>query len=132
MKLTIANRSIAGGLACMLGLGGMLGAAYAAPDDFAAQMSAAMTRMDQAMRTVPSDDPDRDFATMMIPHHQGAVDMAEAELRFGHDPVLRRLAQGILVEQRQEIQVMQQALTALPAASQPAGSHAGMHMEPKK
>ena len=55
-----------------------------------------------------SGNPDRDFATMMIPHHQGAVDMAEAELRFGRDPVLRRLAQGIIVEQRQEIAVMQQ------------------------
>ena len=51
---------------------------------------------------------------MMIPHHQGAVEMAEAELRFGRDPVLRRLAQGIVVEQQQEIAVMRQALAALP------------------
>jgi uncharacterized protein (DUF305 family) len=47
---------------------------------------------------------------MMIPHHQGAVDMALVELRFGHDERLRRLAQGIIVEQRQEIEVMRRIL----------------------
>ena len=77
---------------------------------------AGMARMDRDMMQPASGDPDRDFAAMMIPHHQGAVEMAEAELRFGHDPVLRRLAQGIIVEQRQEIAVMRQALVALPAA----------------
>ncbi|KAK0359206.1 hypothetical protein LTR94_032237, partial [Friedmanniomyces endolithicus] len=55
----------------------------------------------------PTGDPDRDFAAMMIPHHQGAIEMAEAELRYGKDERLRRLAQGIIVEQRQEIAVMQ-------------------------
>ncbi len=55
---------------------------------------------------------------MMIPHHQGAVDMAIAELTFGRDERLRRLAQGIIVEQRQEIEVMQRALADLgPARS---------------
>jgi len=51
-------------------------------------------------------DPDHDFAAMMIPHHQGAVDMAKAELLYGKDPVLRRLAQEIIVTQEQEIEVM--------------------------
>ena len=82
----------------------------------AAVMAAAMERMDHDMMTPPSGDADRDFATMMIPHHQGAVEMAEAELRFGRDPVLRRLAQGIIVEQQQEIAVMHQAIVALPPA----------------
>jgi Domain of unknown function (DUF305) len=58
----------------------------------------------------PEGDPDRDFAAMMIPHHQGAVDMARVELQFGKNPVLRRLAQGIIVEQLQEIEVMQREL----------------------
>ena len=89
----------------------------AVDDTFAAVMAAAMERMDHDMMTPPSGDVDRDFATMMIPHHQGAVAMAEAELRFGSDPVLRRLAQGIVVEQRQEIAVMRQAIAAMPPAS---------------
>ncbi len=51
-------------------------------------------------------DPDHDFSAMMIPHHQGAIDMAKAVLLHGKDPVLRRLAQEIIVTQQQEIQVM--------------------------
>ncbi len=56
--------------------------------------------------------PDRDFAAMMVPHHQGAVDMAVAELRYGKDERLRRLAQGIIVEQRSEIALMRSILAA--------------------
>ena len=74
-------------------------------------MAGAMQRMHQAMAVPSTGDPDRDFAAMMIPHHQGAIDMAEVELRFGKDERLRRLAQGIIVEQRQEIAVMQGILS---------------------
>jgi len=84
---------------------------------FAALMVQAMERMHKDMRIVPSGDPDRDFAAMMVPHHQGAVDMAKAELQFGKNPVLRRLAQGIIVEQLQEIEVMQRELRQLPVAA---------------
>jgi len=84
---------------------------------FAGLMEQAMERMHTDMSIAPSGDPDRDFATMMIPHHQGAVDMAKVELQFGKDPVLRRLAQGIIIEQLQEIAVMQRELRHLPAAS---------------
>ncbi len=81
-------------------------------------MDAAMARMHYAMRAVkPTGNPDRDFAAMMIPHHQGAIDMAEIELRFGTDERLRRLAQGIIVEQRQEIAVMRKILSEPTAAS---------------
>lgn len=63
--------------------------------------------MDRGMKKAPmTGDPDHDFAAMMIPHHQGAVDMAKAELIYGKDPVLRRLAQEIVVTQEQEIVVM--------------------------
>lgn len=86
-------------------------------DSFAASMNGAMARMDRDMMAAPSGDADRDFAAMMIAHHQGAIAMAEAELRFGHDPVLRRLAQAIVVEQGQEIAVMRQALGAMPPAA---------------
>ena len=78
-----------------------------------------MARMHRAMAASPTADPDRDFAAMMIPHHQGAVEMAEVELRFGKDERLRRLAQGIIVEQRQEIAVMRQVLDTLPPAAPP-------------
>jgi uncharacterized protein (DUF305 family) len=79
-----------------------------------------MERMHKDMSIAPSGDPDRDFAAMMIPHHQGAVDMARVELQFGKDPVLRRLAQGIIVEQLQEIEVMQRELRQIaPAPKEP-------------
>ena len=84
---------------------------------FDALMAQAMERMHKGMTIVPSGDPDRDFAAMMVPHHQGAVEMAKVELQFGKNPVLRRLAQGIIVEQLQEIEVMQRELRQLPAAS---------------
>jgi YVTN family beta-propeller protein len=75
-----------------------------------------MGTMDRDMRAAPmTGDPDHDFSAMMIPHHQGAVDMAKAILLHGKDPVLRRLAQEIIVTQRQEIEVMRVRL----AASQP-------------
>ena len=66
-----------------------------------------MARMMSDMhRTPASGDPDRDFVTMMIPHHQGAVDMARALLAHSDDPELRNLAQSILVEQASEIALM--------------------------
>jgi uncharacterized protein (DUF305 family) len=88
-----------------------------ADSTFALQMMQAMDRMDSGMRAAkPTDDPDRDFAAMMIPHHQGAIDMAKAELIYGHDPVLRRLAEGIIVEQQQEIELMQRSLNERSAS----------------
>src|SRR5712691_388936 len=69
-----------------------------------------MTRMLVGMEITPSGDVDHDFAAMMIPHHQGAIDMAQAELRYGHNEQLRRIAQEIIVEQQQEIAAMRLAL----------------------
>lgn len=79
-------------------------------ESFAKIMAQAMRRMDKDMSIQHTGDPDRDFAAMMIPHHQGAIDMAKAELRFGRNPVLLRLAQGIIVEQQQEIEVMRREI----------------------
>ena len=71
------------------------GGTISANSTFASQMMQAMERMDSGMMAAkPTGDPDRDFAAMMIPHHQGAIDMAKVELIYGRDPVLRRLAQG--------------------------------------
>ena len=85
----------------------------ASATSFDEMMHEAMTRMDGGMSIRHSGDPDRDFAAMMIPHHQGAIDMAKVELQFGRDPVLRRLAQSIIVEQQQEIELMRRQLQRL-------------------
>ena len=78
---------------------------------FPVLMDNAMMAMDSGMKAAPmTGDPDHDFAAMMIPHHQGAIDMAKAELLYGKDPVLRRLAQEIIVNQEQEIEVMSMRL----------------------
>src|SRR5260370_31216903 len=50
------------------------------------------------------------FPAMMIPHHQGAVDMAEAELHYGHNRKLRRIARNIVAGQRRQIGAMRAAL----------------------
>jgi uncharacterized protein (DUF305 family) len=74
---------------------------------FLQAMNGSMERMDRQMATAPMNgNVDQDFASMMIPHHQGAIDMAKAELIYGKDPVMRRLAQEILVDQQSEIDVM--------------------------
>lgn len=85
--------------------------AAATPEQaFRAGNARAMQAMMTGMDAPPSGDVDVDFVNMMVPHHQGAVDMAVLELRYGHNAQLRRIAQGIIVEQRQEIDAMQRAI----------------------
>jgi uncharacterized protein (DUF305 family) len=50
---------------------------------------------------------DKDFVRLMLPHHQGAIDMAKTELMHGQDPQMRRLAQEIITDQQSEIKLMQ-------------------------
>lgn len=79
-----------------------------AAEPFMQAMNGSMERMDRQMATAPMNgNADHDFASMMIPHHQGAIDMAKAELMYGKNPVMRRLAQEILVDQQSEIDAMQ-------------------------
>jgi uncharacterized protein (DUF305 family) len=81
------------------------------PDEkpFLAENQAAMMKMMAAMKVKPTGDIDRDFVDMMVPHHQGAIDMARAELRYGHNEELRRIAQGIVDSQQPEIAAMRRA-----------------------
>ncbi|MGF6780341.1 uncharacterized protein (DUF305 family) [Paraburkholderia sp. GAS334] len=67
---------------------------------FLQENDAAMTKMMDDMSIRPTGDVDRDFVAMMVPHHQGAIDMAQAELRYGRNEQLRRIAQEIVVEQQ--------------------------------
>ncbi len=85
-----------------------------AGSSFEQEMAESMSKMDQDMGAAPmTGDPNHDFSAMMIPHHQGAIDMAKTFLLHGQDAALRRLAQEIIVTQQQEIQVMQLRLAAL-------------------
>ncbi len=89
-----------------------------APSTVQQEMMAGMKKMDRDMMAEPmTGDPSHDFIAMMIPHHQGAIDMAKAYLLYGKDPVLRRLAQEIIVTQQQEIQVMRLRQAALPSGT---------------
>ncbi len=66
----------------------------------------AMQTMQRNMPMTPTGDADRDFVAGMIPHHQGAIDMAKFELQYGQDPAMRRLATNILAAQQREIAEM--------------------------
>ncbi|BBB67766.1 hypothetical protein UNDYM_3513 [Undibacterium sp. YM2] len=75
---------------------------------FAALMDDAMQVMDEGMKCAPMNgQSEHDFMSMMIPHHQGAVDMAKAVLLYTKDPAVRNLALGIIAEQQNEIKLMQ-------------------------
>jgi uncharacterized protein (DUF305 family) len=78
---------------------------------FLSENRVAMNEMMAGMMIKPSGDVDRDFVAMMVPHHQGAVDMAKAELKYGHNEQLLRLAQEIVATQQQEIKVMRNAVS---------------------
>ena len=90
-----------------------MGAAPAGPTGAAsaanhADMMAAMERMNTAM-TAPqamAGTADQALVAMMLPHHQGAIDMARIYLREGRDPAIRRMAQKIIADQEREIREM--------------------------
>jgi Domain of unknown function (DUF305) len=108
---------------------------FAREQPFLSENDAAMNKMMADMTIKPSGDVDRDFVAMMVPHHQGAVDMAKAELRYGHNAQLLRLAQEIVATQQQEIAVMRGAVGEGPSSAvqstTPPGetAHGGMNMK---
>jgi len=116
---------------CCLAFGG-LGAAYAQHDmhmheapavpaqygkafeQYATEMNVGMGKMMSDMHAPGyTGDADIDFLAMMIPHHEGAVDMARLVLQHGNDPVTRKLAEEIIASQRVEIEGMQHRLDDL-------------------
>jgi hypothetical protein len=86
------------------------GSAPAAEAPYLAENVSAMTKMMIDMGIRPSGDVDADFVAMMVPHHQGAIEMAQAELHYGNNEPLRRMAQEIIVTQLQEISAMRLSL----------------------
>ena len=115
----------------LFGASAFSGSSQAADGDealFLKENQTAMTRMMEGMSPKPTGDVDRDFVDMMVPHHQGAIDMAQAELRYGHNEKLRRMAQEIIVAQQQEIVAMRAAVgepmpTPAPAPDQQKPAH---------
>jgi hypothetical protein len=77
---------------------------------FMAENGAAMEKMMNDMAVKPTGDVDADFVAVMVPHHQGAIAMARAVLRYGRNSQIKRLAQEIIVTQQQEIAVMRLAV----------------------
>jgi hypothetical protein len=98
--------------------------AIAGEAPFLSENDAAMQKMMREMAAKPTGDIDRDFVAMMVPHHQGAIDMAQIYLRYGHNEQLRRLAQEIIVTQQQEITVMRRAVGEKLPPSAPAPTQA--------
>lgn len=79
-------------------------------------MMESMDKMNKAMSSAPmTGDADHDFVVMMLPHHQGAVDMAKFELAHGKDPALLKLAREIVAAQDKEIAFMKSWLAKHPA-----------------
>jgi hypothetical protein len=110
-------------------------AAISAEAPFLAENEVAMNKMMADMDVTPTGNVDRDFVAMMVPHHQGAIDMAQAVLRYGHNEQLRRLAQEIIVTQQQEIAAMRLAVDeplppSVASPTQPAPPPAATVSEP--
>jgi uncharacterized protein (DUF305 family) len=99
---------VCGGAAAAQTDPGMTRMAAPAPANPAAQADeSAMKTMMAAMAAPYTGNADQDFVSHMVPHHQGAIDMAEVELKYGSDPKLKQMAARIIADQQREIAFMQ-------------------------
>ncbi len=87
-------------------------ASGAAPSN--AAFEAANAKMHKDMAVPLTGDADRDFLAGMVPHHQGAIDMAEVVLKYGKDPKVKKLATDIIRAQKKEIAMMKAWLKEKP------------------
>jgi uncharacterized protein (DUF305 family) len=84
----------------------------------------AMGTMMKGMMVAPTGKPDLDFMQGMIPHHQGAIDMAEVVLKFGKDAEAKTFAESVIAAQTAEIATMKDWLRKTDAATLPASTEA--------
>jgi uncharacterized protein (DUF305 family) len=96
------------------------GAGAGAKSGFETEMDLGMARMMKAMHGLGyTGKPDTDFLAMMIPHHEGAVEMARLVLIHGRDPMVRQLAEEIIASQTVEIAAMRGRMAVLREGPNP-------------
>lgn len=94
---------------------------------FLFEIDLAMSNMNRSMLTTPTDDIDRDFVNVMVPHHQGAIDLARAEIKYGRNDALRQLAKRMVSEQEEEISSLSHALPAVVSLAPSTGAEIASH-----
>jgi uncharacterized protein (DUF305 family) len=99
-RSTLRALALSGALACLPGTAPALAQGTSPAGQ---RYMDAMAKMQKDMSKDPSGDADVDFARMMIPHHEGALDMAKIELQHGKDAKLRLMAEKLIKAQSKEV-----------------------------
>ncbi|WP_187435854.1 DUF305 domain-containing protein [Bradyrhizobium hipponense] len=94
---------------------------------FLLDIDLAMSNMNRSMLMTSTDDIDRDFVNVMVPHHQGAIDMARPEIKWGRNDELRQLARRMVSQQEEEISSLRHALPAATSLMPSTGTEIASH-----